>query len=82
MSSFELRFKNEIERIEKYLLLFWNKILDSLSIQPDVDHDCNGIFGIDPKTGKPWEDELCAGTQPMGVAILGNSAGNTNTIYL
>jgi acyloxyacyl hydrolase len=42
---------------------------------PNVDHDCNGIYGVNPNTGKPWEDELCARTQPMGAAILGDSAG-------
>jgi hypothetical protein len=43
--------------------------------KPDVDHNCNGIYGVNPKTGKPWEDELCAGTNPVGSAILGDSAG-------
>lgn len=38
------------------------------------DSNCNLIFGVDPSTGRPWEEELCNVTQ-MGVAILGDSVG-------
>jgi acyloxyacyl hydrolase len=40
-----------------------------------VDHDCNGIFGVNPNTGNSYEDELCAGTNPYGVIVIGDSAG-------
>lgn len=39
----------------------------------DVDHNCNGIVGMDSSTGQPWEKELCNDTQRMGIAILGDS---------
>lgn len=39
-----------------------------------VDHDCNGIFGVNPNTGNSYEDELCAGTNPYGVIVIGDSA--------
>ncbi|CAF4794565.1 unnamed protein product [Rotaria sp. Silwood1] len=38
-----------------------------------IDHNCNGIFGMDSSTNRPWEDELCNDTQQIGVAILGDS---------
>jgi acyloxyacyl hydrolase len=38
-----------------------------------VDHNCNGILGMDSTTGKPWEDEFCNDTQRMGIAVLGDS---------
>lgn len=43
---------------------------------PDVgaDNNCNGIFGVDPTTGVPYETEWCDGTGQMGIAILGDSA--------
>lgn len=37
-----------------------------------VDHNCNGIVGGN-ETGL-YEDLFCAGTQPRGIAILGDSA--------
>jgi hypothetical protein len=30
-----------------------------------------GIFGVDPKTGIPYETQFCAGTSAMGVVALG-----------
>lgn len=39
-----------------------------------VDANCNGIFGTDPTTGATYEDQWCKGTNPMGVAVLGDSA--------
>ncbi|CAF4105413.1 unnamed protein product, partial [Rotaria sordida] len=38
-----------------------------------VDHNCNGIYGMNPTSGKPWEEELCNETQRMGIAVLGDS---------
>ncbi|CAF4791815.1 unnamed protein product [Rotaria sp. Silwood2] len=38
-----------------------------------VDHNCNGIFGMNSATNKPWEEELCNDTQRMGIAVLGDS---------
>lgn len=46
----------------------------SVSYGPEVDHNCNGIFGVNNVTGRPWEDELCSGTQQMGTLVLGDSA--------
>jgi len=39
-----------------------------------VDANCNGIYGVNPASGKTYEDEWCSGTQSMGVASLGDSA--------
>ena len=39
-----------------------------------IDANCNGIVGTDPATGKTYEELYCAGTKPMGVAVLGDSA--------
>jgi acyloxyacyl hydrolase len=39
-----------------------------------TDHNCNGIRGTNPSTGRSYESELCAGTDPHGVVILGDSA--------
>ena len=36
--------------------------------------NCNGIVGVNPVTGVPYEQELCEGTQPHGIAVLGDSA--------
>jgi acyloxyacyl hydrolase len=41
---------------------------------PKVDHNCNGISGIDSTTNKAWEDILCAGTNQLGYVVLGDSA--------
>lgn len=38
-----------------------------------LDHNCNGIFGLNPASGQPWEDELCNDTQRLGIAVLGDS---------
>ena len=38
------------------------------------DQNCNGIYGVSPVTGLNYEDELCGGTNAMGVATLGDSA--------
>ena len=37
------------------------------------DHNCNGIFGRNSATGRPWEEELCNDTQRLGIAVLGDS---------
>lgn len=42
---------------------------------PTVDHNCNGIFGVDQSSGQPYEQLYCSGSNaPMGLAILGDSA--------
>ncbi|XP_023569310.1 acyloxyacyl hydrolase isoform X2 [Octodon degus] len=43
----------------------------------DVHHDsnCNGIWGVDPKDGIPYEKKFCEGSQPRGLILLGDSAG-------
>ncbi|XP_059164454.1 acyloxyacyl hydrolase-like isoform X1 [Physella acuta] len=38
-----------------------------------LDSNCNGIFGVINNTGRTYEDELCANSQPRGVAVLGDS---------
>lgn len=42
---------------------------------PGIDFNCNGIKGIDPQTKKPWKELLCENTNPLGVAVVGDSAG-------
>uniref|UniRef100_A0A8B9FEK9 Acyloxyacyl hydrolase n=1 Tax=Amazona collaria TaxID=241587 RepID=A0A8B9FEK9_9PSIT len=37
------------------------------------DSNCNGIWGVDPKDGIPYEKKFCADSQ--GVVLLGDSAG-------
>ncbi|XP_053121123.1 acyloxyacyl hydrolase isoform X2 [Hemicordylus capensis] len=39
------------------------------------DSNCNGIWGVDPKDGIPYEQKFCNGTQPKGIILLGDSAG-------
>ena len=39
-----------------------------------ADNNCNGIFGVDPTTNIPYEQQWCDGTGQMGIAILGDSA--------
>jgi len=41
----------------------------------EIDHDCNGIYGIDSVTGKSYEELWCKDTNAMGVILLGDSAG-------
>ncbi len=38
-----------------------------------VDENCNGIFGLDSTTGRPYEEEFCNNTQRLGIAVLGDS---------
>jgi len=41
---------------------------------PEVDHNCNGIYGVD-ETGVSWEERLCGGANaPIGLVFLGDSA--------
>ena len=40
-----------------------------------LDGNCNGIVGVDPSTGKTYEELWCEGTKPMGTVILGDSVG-------
>jgi acyloxyacyl hydrolase len=39
-----------------------------------VDHNCNGIKGTDPNSGKSYEELLCEGTPQYGFIVLGDSA--------
>jgi acyloxyacyl hydrolase len=40
-----------------------------------IDHNCNGIAGVDPSSGTAYEDLFCSGDNaPMGLVILGDSA--------
>ena len=39
------------------------------------DTNCNGIYGVDPDTGKTYESMWCNGTGQMGTVILGDSVG-------
>ncbi len=38
-----------------------------------LDENCNGIFGLDSTTGRPYEEEFCNDTQRLGIAVLGDS---------
>eukprot|EP00041_Stephanoeca_diplocostata_P012168 m.202731 g.202731 ORF g.202731 m.202731 type:complete len:510 (+) comp18841_c0_seq3:113-1642(+) len=40
----------------------------------EKDSNCNGIYGVNPTTGVPYEVEMCAGTNQFGIAVLGDSA--------
>lgn len=39
-----------------------------------IDHDCNGIFGVDAK-GVSFEDKFCKDSVRLGVGVVGDSAG-------
>jgi acyloxyacyl hydrolase len=39
------------------------------------DSDCNGIAGVDPATGRSYEDLWCRGSGARGVGVLGDSVG-------
>ncbi|NWS26025.1 AOAH hydrolase, partial [Polioptila caerulea] len=39
------------------------------------DSNCNGIWGVDPKDGIPYEERFCKGAHSKGVVLLGDSAG-------
>jgi acyloxyacyl hydrolase len=40
-----------------------------------ADANCNGVVGVEPASGTPYETLFCSGADaPMGVAILGDSA--------
>ncbi|XP_043820466.1 acyloxyacyl hydrolase [Dromiciops gliroides] len=38
------------------------------------DSNCNGIWGIDPKDGIPYEKKFCEGSEARGLIVLGDSA--------
>lgn len=38
------------------------------------DYNCNGIDGIDVKTGKTYEELYCKDSHQMGVGVIGDSA--------
>ena len=37
------------------------------------DSNCNGVYGVDPHTGTPYESLYCS-TPELGIAVLGDSA--------
>ncbi|XP_063218353.1 acyloxyacyl hydrolase-like [Bacillus rossius redtenbacheri] len=39
------------------------------------DHNCNGIFGTNQATGRPYETELCGDSGARGIAYFGDSVG-------
>ncbi|XP_052230368.1 acyloxyacyl hydrolase-like isoform X1 [Dreissena polymorpha] len=45
------------------------------TLNDDVNRDsnCNGIMGTDPVTKQPYETTFCEGSEPRGVAVLGDS---------
>ena len=45
-----------------------------LDLDIGADNNCNGIWGVDPKTNVPYERQWCDNTGQMGIAILGDSA--------
>ena len=40
-----------------------------------IDHDCNGIFGIDVAARKSYEKMFCSDSKRLGIAVIGDSAG-------
>lgn len=40
-----------------------------------ADTNCNGIWGVDPITGKPWEQLLCKDFDSRGIVYIGDSVG-------
>ncbi|NXT27025.1 AOAH hydrolase, partial [Syrrhaptes paradoxus] len=46
---------------------------DNWDVQSDS--NCNGIWGVDPKDGIPYEEKFCKGADSQGVVLLGDSAG-------
>ena len=53
---------------------------DSTNLDPNVDHNCNGIFGVDSVTKKSYEDLYCSGTKQYGTVLLGDSAGGVVSV--
>ncbi|XP_072024277.1 acyloxyacyl hydrolase-like isoform X2 [Amphiura filiformis] len=41
----------------------------------ETDSDCNGIYGVNPATGKTFEEDYCANSDHRGVLLLSDSAG-------
>eukprot|EP01094_Clydonella_sp_ATCC50884_P019151 TRINITY_DN3683_c0_g1_i2.p1 TRINITY_DN3683_c0_g1~~TRINITY_DN3683_c0_g1_i2.p1 ORF type:complete len:602 (-),score=193.68 TRINITY_DN3683_c0_g1_i2:74-1852(-) len=39
-----------------------------------VDNNCNGIYGLNPSTNKPYEREMCDGTSVRMLTVYGDSA--------
>lgn len=40
-----------------------------------ADYNCNGIWGVNPVTGTPWEDVLCKDFDSRGIIYVGDSVG-------
>ncbi len=47
----------------------------SLDDDRHADSNCNGIFGVNDTSGRPWEEELCGGSGQRGVIYVGDSVG-------
>jgi len=43
---------------------------------PGIDKNCNGIFGRDVVSGKPYEDLFCKNSQAKTVVVFGDSASS------
>lgn len=41
----------------------------------DYDSNCNGIYGVNPDSGIPYEDELCGDFTNYGIIMIGDSIG-------
>lgn len=41
---------------------------------PNIDNNCNGIYGVDRATNKSYEELLCSNIPRKGIAVLGDSA--------
>ncbi|XP_023330125.1 acyloxyacyl hydrolase isoform X2 [Eurytemora carolleeae] len=40
-----------------------------------IDSNCNGIYGVNPISGRSWEEELCSGSGEKGIIYIGDSVG-------
>jgi hypothetical protein len=47
------------------------------TLQPDFDHNCNGIKGTDPQ-GRAYEDLYCSSTKQYGLAVFGDSVSTSS----
>jgi len=36
-----------------------------------IDSNCNGIYGVNPISGRGWEEELCSGSGEKGIIYIG-----------
>ncbi|KAL4467214.1 hypothetical protein ABPG73_014879 [Tetrahymena malaccensis] len=40
-----------------------------------IDYNCNGIWGVDTVSGKPYKEVLCGNSEQYGIVTMGDSAG-------